>query len=156
MTHSFSEKIPILHRVIERIYTLNEIIKHFISNQSNNKIDIIKFATLHWTTSSGKMCYNIKIQINEAKRRKPGRQAGCWWRAQASVVLWHAGMVCSFPSQLCSKLCSGARCAPPHQPTTSQSRRQQSRHNEPVICDLHGLAASSLPRTGETPPSVSQ
>ena len=43
LTHSFSEKIPILHRVIERIYTLNEIIKHFISNQSNNKIDLINF-----------------------------------------------------------------------------------------------------------------
>lgn len=38
-----SEKIPTLHRVIERIYTLNEIFKQFISSNSNNKIGL-KFA----------------------------------------------------------------------------------------------------------------
>ena len=38
-----SEKIPTLHRVIERIYTLNEILKQFINNNSNNKIGL-KFA----------------------------------------------------------------------------------------------------------------
>ena len=124
LTHSFSEKIPIVHRVIERIYTLNEIIKHFISNQSNNKIDLFKIDL------RGKMCYNIKSQIEEAK------QSG----GNQGVML-----VCSFPSKLCSKLCSGARCVPPHQPTTSQSsRRQQSRrHNKLVMCDMHGLVASS-------------
>ena len=43
-----------------------------------------------------------------------------------------------------------------NQPTSrAVSSRQQRRHNKPVMCDMHGMVASSLPRTGETPSSVS-
>ena len=85
LTHSFSEKIPILHRVIERIYTLNEIIKHFISNQSNNKIDLIKFAI-------GQPPGQDVLQYQDSDRGSEAMETrtSCWWRVQASCVLWHA------------------------------------------------------------------
>ena len=99
----------------------------------------------------------MSLQYQDSDRGSEGNQRVRLveaWRAQASCVLCQGvySVYCIFPSQLCS----GTSGALTYQPTSrAVSGRQQRRHNKPVMCDMHGMVASSLPRTGETPSSVS-